>query len=158
MPERERRGRDERVQDETPHPLSWSERVERPILALQRGCGNALHDMTRVFSMLRRLSAFAIVSFGLVGPALAQEAADVIVRLSRLENQMRQLSGQVEQLQFENRQLKEQLRKFQEDVEYRFQEGRGAAPRQAAPSATPSQLPSAATPVRPAQPPAPLPQ
>jgi tol-pal system protein YbgF len=37
------------------------------------------------------------------------------------------MSGQVEQLQFENRQLKEQLRKFQEDVEFRFQERSGGS-------------------------------
>lgn len=77
--------------------------------------------------MLRRLIAtFALVA-AFAAPALAQDAADAIVRLNRLEGQFRQLSGQVEQLQFENRQLKEQLRKFQEDVEFRFQEGRGGA-------------------------------
>ena len=60
-------------------------------------------------------------------PAAAQDAADAIVRLSRLESQVRQLSGQIEQLQFENRQLKDQVRKFQEDVEFRFQESRGGS-------------------------------
>jgi len=53
------------------------------------------------------------------------------------------MSGQIEQLQYENRQLKEQLRKFQEDVEFRFQERSGAraqAPA-SAPSATSSQTP-----------------
>lgn len=60
----------------------------------------------------------------------AQDGSEFIVRLNRVEGQMRQLSGQVEQLQFENKQLKEQLRKFQEDVEFRFQErgGRAATP------------------------------
>src|SRR5215212_9076860 len=78
-----------------------------------------------------------------VAPAFAQDAADVVVRLNRLEGQARQMSGQIEQLQYENRQLKEQLRKFQEDVEFRFQE-RGGARAQApasAPSATSSQTP-----------------
>lgn len=77
-------------------------------------------------------------------PSLAQDAADIVVRLNRLENQLRQTSGEIERLQFENRQLREQLRKFQEDVEFRFQEGGGragggAAPRpaQGAPPATP---------------------
>ena len=73
--------------------------------------------------MLRRL-AFCLVLIA-APPAFAQDAADAIVRLGRLENQVRQISGQIEQLQFENRQLKDQLRKFQEDVEFRFQEGRG---------------------------------
>ena len=68
------------------------------------------------------------------GPARAQDASELIVRLNRLEGQIRQLSGQVEQLGYENRQLKEQLRKFAEDVEFRFQEQKGsrAAPPAAA--------------------------
>ena len=61
-----------------------------------------------------------------IAPAFAQDAADVVVRLNRLEGQARQMSGQIEQLQYENRQLKEQVRKFQEDVEFRFQERGGA--------------------------------
>ncbi len=76
---------------------------------------------------------------GAVLPASAQDAADLLVRTTRLENQLRHLSGQIEQLQFENRRLTEQLRKFQEDVDFRFSErggGRsGAAPAQAAPPA-----------------------
>jgi tol-pal system protein YbgF len=106
--------------------------------------------------MLRRLAlcVFLIAA----APALAQDAADAIVRLNRLENQVRQLSGQIEQLQHENRQLKEQARRFQEDVEFRFQDGRGAAARPSPPSATSGQNPSAAAPARPVQQPSPLPQ
>ncbi|MGO4573634.1 tol-pal system protein YbgF [Microvirga sp. 2TAF3] len=92
--------------------------------------------------MLRRLIVFFAFVTALAGPAAAQDAADAIVRLNRLENQFRQMSGQIEQLQYENRQLKEQVRKFQEDVEFRFQENRGGA--KASPSTT--------APVRPAQP------
>jgi tol-pal system protein YbgF len=112
--------------------------------------------MITVFSMLRRIPILVLLGLGagIGAPALAQDAADAIVRLGRLENQVRQLSGFIEQLQFENRQLKEQLRKFQEDVDYRFQEGRGGSARQAAPSATPSQSPNGATPARPPQQPA----
>jgi tol-pal system protein YbgF len=93
----------------------------------------------RVFTPL----AFALALFA-SAPSLAQDAADIVVRLNRLENQMRQSAGEIERLQFENRQLREQLRKFQEDVEFRFQEsggrgGAGAAPRpaQSPPPATP---------------------
>ncbi|HEY8384484.1 MAG TPA: tol-pal system protein YbgF [Microvirga sp.] len=103
--------------------------------------------------MLRRF-AVLLVCLGFAMPAFGQDAADAIVRLNRVENLVRQLSGQIEQLQFENRQLKDQLRKFQEDVEFRFQENRGSA-RPAAPSATPGQSPGTATPVRPGQPAAP---
>ncbi|SCZ03617.1 tol-pal system protein YbgF [Microvirga guangxiensis] len=100
--------------------------------------------------MFRRFLSFFALSLALALPAAAQDAADAIVRLNRLENQMRQMSGQLEQLEFENRQLKEQLRKFQEDVEFRFQEGSGRggskpsaapAPRPAQPQAQPQSAP-----------------
>ncbi len=78
------------------------------------------------------------IAAGLAGtapaPARAQDAAELTVRTNRLENQVRQLSGQIEQLQFENRRLTEQLRKFQEDVEFRLSgarpqgNGQGAQP------------------------------
>lgn len=90
-------------------------------------------------AMLRRLllaPALAVSGLALAAacPAAAQDAAEFVVRLNRLENQSRQMAGQIESLQYENRQLKEQLRKFQEDVEYRFQEAKGG------------QRPAAATP------------
>lgn len=77
--------------------------------------------------MLRRL--FVSIAFVLAAltPAAAQDPADVVVRLNRLETLIRQMSGQIEELQHENRQLKDQLRRFQEDVEFRFQEGRGGS-------------------------------
>jgi tol-pal system protein YbgF len=93
------------------------------------------------------LAGLSVLAIGLIQPAVAQDAADLVVRTSRLENQLRQLSGQIEQLQFENRRLTEQLRKMQEDVDFRFSERGGqrggAAP---APQAT-----------RPANPPPPQP-
>jgi tol-pal system protein YbgF len=102
--------------------------------------------------MIRRLALLAALLPALAAPAGAQDAADLVVRLGRLENQTRQMAGQVEQLQFENRQLKEQLRKFQEDVEFRFQDGKGAArPGTAAPALTPSQTPGQAAPARPSR-------
>lgn len=67
-------------------------------------------------------------------PARAQDAADLVVRTSRMENQIRQLSGQIEQLQFENKRLSDQLRKFQEDVDFRLNERAGARPNGAAAS------------------------
>jgi tol-pal system protein YbgF len=88
--------------------------------------------------MTRRLALAAVSLIALAGPAPAQDAADLVVRLNRLEGQMRQMSGDIERLQFENRQLREQQRSFQEDVEFRLQErGGGASPRtQSAPPAT----------------------
>ncbi len=55
------------------------------------------------------------------------------MRVNRLENQIRQLSGQIEQLQFENRRLADQLRRFQEDVEFRLGQGQGGQRPAAAP-------------------------
>ncbi|WP_243374822.1 tol-pal system protein YbgF [Microvirga solisilvae] len=97
--------------------------------------------------MFRRFLVFFALSLALAPPlavpAAAQDAADAIVRLNRLENQMRQMSGQLEQLQFENRQLKDQLRKFQEDVEFRFQEGSGrGGSRPSAPAVAPTPRPA----------------
>ena len=78
----------------------------------------------------------------IAAPAAAQmSATDAVVRLDQIENQMRMLTGQVEQLQFRNQQLEQQLRRMQEDNEFRFQQQggnpAGAPPRSAAPSAQP---------------------
>ena len=103
--------------------------------------------------MFRRLFVFFAFALAFAGPAAAQDAADAIVRLNRLESQFRQLSGQMEQLQYENRQLKDQLRKFQEDVEFRFQDSRGGSrPSSSSPSATPSRPAPAQPQPAPAQP------
>ena len=48
--------------------------------------------------------------------------SSVVVRVGHLEDQVRQLNGKIEELQFANRQLQDQLRKFQQDMEFRFQE------------------------------------
>ena len=47
---------------------------------------------------------------------------DLVLRLERLEAQIRQLTGTIEQLQFRNQQLESQVRRMQEDAEYRSQE------------------------------------
>ncbi len=90
------------------------------------------------FAALALSAALSIV--WLSGPAAAQDAAELVVRLNRLEGQVRQMSGLIEQLGFENRQQKEQLRKFQEDVEFRLQERSGG--RSTTPATTPSSPPS----------------
>lgn len=51
--------------------------------------------------------------------------SELVLRLERIENQMRQLTGLLEQMQFKNQQLEGQLRRMQEDVEFRFQESGG---------------------------------
>lgn len=80
-------------------------------------------------------------------------------RVPMLEEQVRRLSGQVEELNFLLLQLQEQLRKMQEDNEYRFQQIEGGAPalpeRSEAPAVTPSQQAEAAPepPAGPGEPP-----
>ncbi len=50
------------------------------------------------------------------------QAADPQFRINQLEEQMRQLNGKVEEMTFQMLQLQEQLRRMQEDNEFRFQE------------------------------------
>jgi tol-pal system protein YbgF len=60
----------------------------------------------------------------------SDDAAGQAVRIDKLESQMRQLTGQIEQLQFANHRLEDQLKKFQSDVDFRFQDvGHGGAAR-----------------------------
>jgi tol-pal system protein YbgF len=56
-------------------------------------------------------------------PPEGSDAASLLLRVERLEDQIRQMNGQIQQMQFDNRKLADQLRKFQEDVDFRFQEG-----------------------------------
>lgn len=65
------------------------------------------------------------------------EASAMVVRLGRLENQIRSLTGQIEQLQFQNKRLEDSLRKLGQDVDFRFQDlqGRGGAGAPARPPA-----------------------
>jgi tol-pal system protein YbgF len=82
------------------------------------------------------LAASAAITFA--RPAVAQDAAELLLRLDRLEALVRQLNGQVEQVQNQNRRLEEQARRFQNDTDFRFKEleaGRGGGARPASPSA-----------------------
>lgn len=58
------------------------------------------------------------------------DAAAAVLRLGRLEEQVRVMTGQIEELQFQNRKLADNLRKLQQDTDFRFQdlERGGAAP------------------------------
>jgi tol-pal system protein YbgF len=74
----------------------------------------------------------AALSLALAVPARAQDAAEMLLRLDRLEALVRQLNGQVEQLANQNRRLEEQNRRFQNDTDFRFREleaGRSGAAR-----------------------------
>ena len=61
-------------------------------------------------------------------PTNQSEAAALVLRIDRLENQLRQATGTIEQLQNQQHRLEEQLKRFQEDVEFRLNGGHGPAP------------------------------
>jgi tol-pal system protein YbgF len=58
-------------------------------------------------------------------PPQGEDSGELSVRLDRIENQMRQLTGTLEQLQYQNQQLQQQLRAMQQQVDA------GGAPRAA---------------------------
>ncbi len=80
------------------------------------------------------------------------DPGDLSVRLDRMESALRQITGTLEQLQYRNQQLEMQLKRMQDDTEYRFQQlgSRGAppAPAQTAPIGPGNAPPPAATPGR----------
>lgn len=75
---------------------------------------------------------------------LAQAGGDPVQRINQLEEDNRKLTGRVEELSFQLLQMQEQLRKIQEDNEFRFQEleGKGGAGKRTQSTTTP-ETPSA---------------
>ena len=71
-----------------------------------------------------------------VGPDAGDpnDPAQMAVRLDRLENELRQANGHIEELENQQRLLQDQLRRFQQDVEYRLG-GAASPPSGAAPVA-----------------------
>lgn len=57
--------------------------------------------------------AFALVCSLPAGAARAQDASDLVTRVDRLEQTIRDLTGQVEQLQYRNQQLEQQVQRLQ---------------------------------------------
>lgn len=63
------------------------------------------------------------------------QAAALVVRVNRLEEQLRQANGRIEELENAQHRLEEQLQKFRQDVEFRFGDRTGEATAALAPSA-----------------------
>jgi tol-pal system protein YbgF len=114
----------------------------------------------RLDSLERDTTGFLGRLFGRGSPAEPDDApvtqaqmspSDLVVRLDRLENHVRQLTGLVEQLQHRNQQLEQYVRRLQEDPEARVQEQGGR------PAGRPQGRPQAAQPqaVQPLPPPGP---
>jgi tol-pal system protein YbgF len=76
--------------------------------------------------LLAGMLAIAATAFlALVPVAASAQSVDTELRVQQLEEQLRQLTGRVEEMSFQLLQMQEQLRKAQEDNEFRFQELEG---------------------------------
>jgi tol-pal system protein YbgF len=86
------------------------------------------------------------------GRVAQSDSGDLSIRLDRMENALRQLTGTIEQLQYRNQQLEMQLKRMQDDTEYRFQQlgsrGGSAPAPQAAPIGPGNAPPPASSPGR----------
>src|SRR5271157_20279 len=76
-------------------------------------------------------------------PADDNETAALVLRINRLEEELRQANGRIEQLENAEHRLEDEFQKFRQDVEYRFGERSGEA---SAPVAVISGAPPAAPP------------
>jgi len=56
------------------------------------------------------------------GARSADDSASLLVRIDRLENRVRTMTGQIEQLQFQMRQMQKKFESFQKDVDFRFKD------------------------------------
>src|SRR5580692_6806907 len=61
-------------------------------------------------------------------PGDPDDAAGLVVRINRLEEELRQAYGRIEELQNAQRRLEAQLQKFRQDVEFRFGDRSGGPP------------------------------
>jgi tol-pal system protein YbgF len=132
-------------------------------------------------SPILRLPAATFVCFALASPAVAQgfdffrrqppqpvqmappgdvpgageqddnQAAQLVLRVNRLEEELRQANGRIEELENAQRRLEAELQKFRQDIEFRFGERSGGPaasppPGTARPSAAPTAPSVAAAP------------
>ncbi|MCC2096698.1 MAG: tol-pal system protein YbgF [Hyphomicrobiales bacterium] len=87
------------------------------------------------------------------------DSTRLLVRIDRLENRVRTMTGQIEQLQFQMRQMQKKLESFQKDVDFRFKDQSGSGnsrrsgqrdndqpPRRATADAEPDRQPHGRTP------------
>ncbi|MDX6806735.1 YbgF trimerization domain-containing protein, partial [Terrihabitans rhizophilus] len=96
-----------------------------------------------------RLLAGAAVFFmtlPLAPLAHAQSPAEMALRLNRLEEQVRQLTGRNEELQFQVRQMQTEMQKQMGDVDFRLKDMEGGKGGGSRPAAQPPQRRSEAAP------------
>jgi tol-pal system protein YbgF len=71
------------------------------------------------------------------------DPAALVLRVQRLEDELRHATGAIEELQNQQQRLQEQLKRFQEDVEFRFNGANGQRPIAPAPGPGASAAPNA---------------
>lgn len=99
--------------------------------------------------MFRSLGLAFVLALGGMNVASAQDAAEIILRLDRLEAENRRLNGQVEELRFQIRRLEDQAKRQQQDYDLRFrdlEQGRGNAPRSPQANTAPQSTPTPSAP------------
>jgi tol-pal system protein YbgF len=84
---------------------AWAQESERP----------GLFDV--IFGGSERLAGQRTTAQPAVEHTAQADAPDLLLRLERLESQIRQLTGVIEQLQYRNQQLENQVRRMQEEGE-----------------------------------------
>jgi tol-pal system protein YbgF len=102
--------------------------------------------MPRFFRPASLVIALVLGVMSLAPVAHAQDAAEFMLRLDRLEAENRRLTGQVDELRFQQKRLEDQLKRFQTDADTRFRDlegGRGGARTAPGPGAP---IPTPATP------------
>lgn len=122
------------------------------VCCLERGLagGAFLHFKSESHVTVLRVLGFsaALLAFALPRVATAQDAAELLLRLDRLEAENRRLNGQIEQLQFELRRQDDQFKRFQADSDLRFKDlegGKGPRPGQKRSEIEEPRLPPATT-------------
>ncbi|BCP54932.1 tol-pal system protein YbgF [Kaistia sp. 32K] len=91
---------------------------------------------------------------GVVNVQSPQNEGQSAMRMDRIEQQMREMTGQIEQLTFQVRQLQEQLQRAQQDTDFRLKGVEGGGKRSEAPPAAAKPRADAAPAQRAAPPPA----
>lgn len=85
--------------------------------------------MVRMIRFSRPASVLAALLLGatmLMPMARAQDAAEILLRLDRLESENRRLTGQVDEMRFQVKRLEDQLKRFQTDADTRFRDLEGS--------------------------------
>jgi tol-pal system protein YbgF len=92
------------------------------IFALALTAGAAKAVPLQATSAAARVDAAPPVQLVQLFGQRGNEDSEVIARMTRLEGQIRQLTGMIEEMQHRTSQLEQQLKRTQQDNEFRFQE------------------------------------